>query len=58
MTQSRGFLGRLLGPFLVTGLPLTKNVIKALPKSVIVPSGLTAAASAAHEGINKNLRVC
>ena len=27
MIQSRGFLGKLLGPLLKTGLPLIKNVI-------------------------------
>ena len=27
MIQSEGFLGRLLGPLLKTGLPLIKNVI-------------------------------
>ena len=47
MIQSGGFLGRLLGPLLKTGLPLIKNVIKPLAKSVLIPSGLTAAASAA-----------
>ena len=26
--QSRGFLGRLLGPLLKTGLPLMKNLVK------------------------------
>ena len=30
--QSGGFLGRLLGPLLKTGLPLIKNVIKSLAK--------------------------
>ena len=45
MIQSGGFLGRLLAPLLKTGLPLIKNVIKPLAKSVLVP--LTAAASAA-----------
>ena len=30
--QSGGFLGRLLGPLLKTGLPLIKNVIKPLAK--------------------------
>ena len=30
MIQSGGFLGRLLGPLIKTGLPLMKNVIKAL----------------------------
>ena len=28
ITQSGGFLGRLLGPLLKTGLPLIKNIIK------------------------------
>ena len=51
--QSRGFLSRLLGPLLKTGLPLTKNVIKPLAKSVLIPLGLTAAASAADAGIYK-----
>ena len=32
--QSGGFLSRLLGPLLKTGLPLIKNVIKPLAKSV------------------------
>ena len=45
--QSGGFLGRLLGPLLKTGLPLIKNVIKPLAKSVLIPLGLTAAAWAA-----------
>ena len=38
MIQSEGFLGRLLGLLLKTGLPLLKNVIKPLAKSVLVPS--------------------
>ena len=41
--QSGGFLGKLLGPLLKTGLPLTKNVIKPLAISVLIPLGLTAA---------------
>ena len=45
MIQSGGFLGRLLGPLLKTGLPLIKNVIKPLAKSALIPLGLTAAAS-------------
>ena len=52
MIQSGGFLGRLLGPLLKTGLPLIKNVIKPLAKSVLIPLGLTAAASAADAGIH------
>ena len=35
--QSGGFLGRLLGPLLKKGLPLIKNVIKRLTKSVLIP---------------------
>ena len=53
MIQLGGFLGRLLGPLLRTGLPLIKNVIKPLAKSVLIPLGLTAAASAADAGIHK-----
>ena len=53
--QSGGFLGRLLGPLLKTGLPLIKNVIKPLAKSVLIPLGLTAAASAADAGIHKKI---
>ena len=53
MIQSRGFLGRLLGPLLRTGLRLMKSVIKPLAKSVLVPLGLPAAASAADAGIHK-----
>ena len=34
MTQSGGFLGRLLSPLLQTGLPLRKNVIKPLALKV------------------------
>ena len=51
--QFGGFLSKLLGPLLKTGLPLTKNVIKPLTKSVLIPLGLTAAASAADAGIHK-----
>ena len=53
MIQSGGFLGRLLGSLLKSGLPLISNVIKPLAKSVLIPLGLTAAASAADAGIHK-----
>ena len=53
--QSGGFLGRLLGPLIKTGLPLIKNVIKPLAKIVLIPLGLTAAASAADAGIHKKI---
>ena len=53
MIQSRRFLGRLVGPLLKMGLPLIKNVIKPLAKSVLIPLELTAAASAADAGLHK-----
>ena len=52
MIQSAGFLGRLLGPLLKTGLPLISNVIKPLAKSLLIPLRLTAAAPAADAGIH------
>ena len=55
MILSGGFLGKLLGPLLKTGLPLIKNVISPLAKSVLIPLGLTAAASAADAEINKKI---
>ena len=55
MIQSGGFLGRLLGPPLKIGLLLIKNVIKPLAKSVFIPLGLTAVASAADAGIHKKI---
>ena len=53
--QSGVFLCKLLGPLLKTGLPLIKNVIKQLAKSVLIPLGLTAIASAADAGIHKKI---
>ena len=53
MIQPRGFLGRLLGPLLKAELLLIKIVIKPLAKSVLIPLGLTGAASAADVGIRK-----
>ena len=41
--ESGGFLGTLLGPLLKTGLPLMKNVLKPLAKSISIPLGVTAA---------------
>ena len=48
--QSGGFLGKLLGPLLKTGLPLLKSVIKPL-----VLLGLTAASSAIDAGVQKKI---
>ena len=42
--QSGGFLSKLLGSLLKTGLPVIKNVIKLLAKSILIPLGLTTAA--------------
>ena len=53
--QSGGFLGKLLGPLLKIGLPLIKNVIKPLAKRVLLPLGLTAAASAVYDVIQKKV---
>ena len=55
MMQSGWFLGRLLGPLLKRRLPLIKDLIKALAKSVLIPLGLTAAAPAADAGILKKI---
>ena len=55
MIQSGGFLGRLPDPSLKTGLPLMKNVIKPLTKSVLISLELTAATSAADVGIHKKI---
>ena len=55
MMQSGGFLGRLLGPLLKTGLPLMKSVIKPLAKRLIVPLRLTAAVSTTDAGIHKKI---
>ena len=40
------FFGRLLGLLLKTSLPLVKNVLKPLTKSVLIPLGLIKVASA------------
>ena len=53
--QSGGFLGRLLGPLLKTGLPLIGNLLKPLGKSVLIPLGLMAVASATDAPIQKKI---
>ena len=49
------FLGRLLGPLLISGLPLKGNVLKPLAKSVLIPLGLTTAVSATDATIHKKV---
>ena len=53
--QTGGFLGRLLGPLLKTGLPLLKNVLEPLSKSFLIPLGLTATESATDAVIHKKM---
>ena len=55
MIKPGRFIGRLLGPLLKTGLPWMKNVIKPLATSVLIPSGLTAAASVTDALIHKKI---
>ena len=55
MVQVGGFLGRLLGPLLKTGLPLMGNALKPLTKSVLVLLGLMTAASATDAAIQKKI---
>ena len=53
--QSGGFLGRLLGSLLKNDIPLIGNLLKPLPKSVLIPLGLTVAASATDTAIHKKM---
>ena len=55
LTNRQVFSIRLLGPLLKTELPLMKSVITPLAKRVLIPLGLTAAASAADAGIHKRI---
>ena len=55
IVQSRRFLDILSSPLLKARLPLTENVINPLAKSVLIPLGLTAAASVADAGIRKKI---
>ena len=51
--QSGGFLDGFPWPLLKVVLPLMKNILKPVAKVVLIPLGLTAAASAANEGVRK-----
>ena len=53
--QPGGFLGRCLGPLLKTELLLMKNVLKPLSKSVLLPLGIRAEASATDAAIQKKM---
>ena len=54
MMQSGGLLGRLLGPLTKTGLPLIKNVIKPLGKSVLISLDITILGNIRIEEYNTN----
>ena len=54
-SQEEGFLDNFLGPLIKVGRPLTKNILKPLANSALIPLGLTTAASVTNAGIqNKN----
>ena len=55
ITQSGGFLGRLLRLLLKADLPLIKNALKPWPKSILVPLESTAAALAADAAVYKKV---
>ena len=58
IVQSGWLLGKITGSLQKTGLSWMENVSKQLAKSVLIPSGLTAAASAADPKLHKkNLRL-
>ena len=53
--QPGWFLVRPLGLLLKPGLPLMKNILKPLAKSVLIPLGLTAVALATDAAISKKM---
>ena len=53
--QSGGFLRRFLGPLLKTRFYLVGNSFKPLGKTVLVPLGLTVAASAIDAAIHNKI---
>ena len=53
--QSGGTVGRILRPLLKPGLPLMWNVLKPLFKSVLIPLGLSAAASLTDVAIHMKM---
>ena len=55
MGQLGGSFGRFQRPLLKTYFPLMKNVLKTQTKSVLIPLGLTAAASETDGAIRKKV---
>ena len=52
--QEEGFLS-FLRPLMSTGLPLMKNVLRQLVKSIFVPLGLMAAGAATDQAIQNKI---
>ena len=55
IVQSGGFSGRLLGPLLITGLPLIRKALTPSAKSILISLGLTAAASETDAATHKKM---
>ena len=55
LIQTGRALDRRISSLWKTSLPLTKNIIQLLAKSVLISLGSTAVASAADVGIHKNI---
>ena len=53
--SQEGGLLNLLGPLMWVGLPLMKNVFTLLAKSILIPLGLTAAASVTDAALQKKI---
>ena len=53
MVKLGRFLGRFLGTLIKAGLSSIRNVLKPLAKSLLVPLGVTAVASATDASIQK-----
>ena len=55
ISEEGGLLSNLLGPLMKICLPLIKNKLAAVTKSVLIPLGLMAAASATDATIRKKM---
>ena len=55
IVQPGGFSGRLLGPLLITGLPLIRKALRPSAKGVVISLGLTAAASETDAATHKKM---
>ena len=53
LVQAGGFLGRILGSLLKTGLPVIGNILKRLAESVSIPLRLTTATATDAENFKK-----